>query len=264
MSALHDSVANGPSFQKLRAHVRMQKWISEAWSSLENLEGVQPLDVAVSVAQKQVSASFWSPASLQLDMKGDPSTDLYQRRPESSPQRLCDSSFSHLVVVGSLLDNVPNMAGLVRTAEALLGSCAEVTLHSEKVLGDPHFLKMSVASEKAGHVVVVPQGPRLVAYLREKRAAGYSVVALEQTSNSEILNAELQLPERLVVLIGNEQEGLPTWIIHSGLVDSFVELPLHGRTGSLNAHVAASILLSRYQLQHLQAKATTPKHAPSA
>ena len=63
---------------------------------------------------------------------------------------------AEVTVVGSLLDNVPNMAGLVRTAEALLGSRVEVALRTDKVLSDPHFLKMSVAAEKACGVVAVP------------------------------------------------------------------------------------------------------------
>ena len=50
-----------------------------------------------------------------------------------------------VAIVGSLLDNVPNMAGLVRTSEALLGTLAEVTLRTDKVLLDPQFLKSETA-----------------------------------------------------------------------------------------------------------------------
>merc|ERR1712187_594102 len=103
------------------------------------------------------------------------------------------------------------MAGLVRTTESLLGSQAEVTLPNDKVLRDPHFLKMSVAAERALRVISVPEGERLVAYLREKRRDGMTIVALEQTSTSLLLNKEARLPERMVLLLGNEQQGLPNW-----------------------------------------------------
>ena len=188
-----------------------------------------------------------------------------------------------VAVVGSLLDNVPNMAGLVRTAESLLGAQAEVTLRTDKVLQDGNFTKMSVAAERACGVVAVPVssrpvayprgkrspsraltgpppcehalpqvGARLVAYLREKRSEGFSVVALEQTSSSEILCASTTLPAKMVALVGSEAHGVPAWLMHSGLVDRYVELPLLGQTRSLNAHVATAMLLWHYQLQHLQ------------
>ena len=54
------------------------------------------------------------------------------------------------MVAASLLDNVPNQAGVVRTVEALLRPRAEIALRSEKVLAEPSFQKMSVAAEKAG------------------------------------------------------------------------------------------------------------------
>merc|ERR1712050_260264 len=84
----------------------------------------------------------------------------------------------------------------------------------------------------------------------EKRSEGLTVVALEQTSTSTLLNKTARLPERMVVLLGNEQQGLPSWLLLSGLVDQFVELPLLGKTQSLNVHVAASMLLWHHQLQH--------------
>merc|ERR1719424_2043905 len=130
------------------------------------------------------------------------------------------------------------MAGLVRTSESLLGTRAEVALRNDKVLQDIHFTKMSVAAEKACNIVAIPEGPRLIAYLREKRAEGYVVVALEQTSTSEVLGPETKLPKRVCMLMGSEQQGIPCWLVQSGLIDRFLELPLLGKTQSLNAHVA--------------------------
>eukprot|EP00746_Dinoflagellata_sp_MGD_P068949 gnl/MRDRNA2_/MRDRNA2_282979_c0_seq1.p1 gnl/MRDRNA2_/MRDRNA2_282979_c0~~gnl/MRDRNA2_/MRDRNA2_282979_c0_seq1.p1 ORF type:complete len:411 (+),score=53.46 gnl/MRDRNA2_/MRDRNA2_282979_c0_seq1:87-1235(+) len=242
LEALRRSLADCAVFQKFRQHVQMDKWISNAWESLQHPDVRRPLDVAVSVAQKRLSDQFW-----KTTVERDASTaGSYQRRPNANHS----VSPPDVVVVGSLLDNMPNMAGLVRTTEALLGSHGEVTLHTEKILRDPSFLKISVAAEKAGRVTVVPEGHRLIAYVREKKAHGFTVVALEQTSTSKMLEASTKLPERLVLLVGNEQEGLPAWLVQSGLVDRFLELPLLGQTGSLNAHVATSMILWQYCLQH--------------
>jgi len=179
----------------------------------------------------------------------------YQRRPgvaSRMPDKAAgaSSSVADVVVVGSLLDNIPNMAGLVRTTEALLGASGEVTLRNDKVLSDPHFLKMSVAAEKCCAVRAVPEGPRLAAFLREKRSEGYAVLALEQTSNSVMLGPATPLPKRVVFVVGSEGNGVPAWLLHSGLIDGCLELRLLGQTQSLNAHVTTAMLLWHYCLQH--------------
>lgn len=189
-----------------------------------------------------------------MELEGDeaPSVDEgggHQRRP-GRPPRGSQTGEVDVAVCASLVDNVPNMAGLVRTAEALLGSCVEVALRNDKVRSEGPFQKMVVAADKNVRLSAVPPGPRLLHFLREHRAQGKQVVALEQTSNSEILQAGTQLPKRFVLLLGSEQEGLPAWLLQSGLVDRFVELPLRGQTGSLNVHVAAAMLLWHYRLQH--------------
>ena len=183
----------------------------------------------------------------------------YQRRPGVASRMpneagrrggAASSGVADVVVVGSLLDNVPNMAGLVRTTEALLGASGEVTLRNDKVLSDVHFLKMSVAAEKSCAVRAVPEGPRLAAFLREKRSEGYAVLALEQTSTSVMLGPATLLPKRVVLVVGSEAHGVPAWLLHSGLIDGFLELRLLGQTQSLNAHVATAMLLWHYCLQH--------------
>lgn len=244
LHALHRGVAEGKAFQKLREGVQMDKWVSDAWQMLQHPQKQRPLDVVVAAAQKRVSETFWATEDCKPS-----GVDAFQRRPASASLE-CGGDPADLIVVGSLLDNLPNMAGLVRTTEALLGPRGEVALHSLAALSDPSFLKMSVASERAGRVVAVPQGPRLLEFIREKRADGFTVAALEQTSTSQILGAGTRLPERLVLLVGNEQQGLPVWLVQSGLVDSFFELPLLGQTGSLNAHIAAGMFLWHYRLQH--------------
>lgn len=246
LNALHQQVAHGPAFQKLRASVQMDRWVSDAWQLLNLPQAQKPLDVAVALGQKHVSGSFWAHEDVAIPI----AVDAFQRRPAATYFQADSDECADVVVVGSFLDNLPNMAGLVRTTEALLGPRGEVALHSQSVLSDPSFLKMSVAAERANRLVFVPQGPRLLEYIREKRAAGFSVAALEQTSSSRELCIRTALPKKLMMLIGNEQQGLPVWLVQSGLVDDFYEIPLLGQTGSLNAHVAASMLLWHYRTQH--------------
>ncbi|CAJ1438387.1 unnamed protein product [Effrenium voratum] len=243
VDALHRQVRDASAFQKLRARVRLDEWISDVWSEAKPR---RPLDVMLTTATKQVAQDFWSPAPEEENEEGG--EGAIQRRPERPPRGTSEDI--DVVVCASLVDNVPNMAGLVRTSEALLGGRVEVALRNEKVLQEASFQKMVVAADKNIRLSSVPCGPRLLAFLREHRSLGKEVIALEQTSSSQILQADLQLPKRFLLLLGNEQEGLPAWLLQSGLVDRCIELPLRGCTASLNVHVAAAMLLWHYRLHH--------------
>ncbi|CAK9047013.1 Probable methyltransferase TARBP1 (TAR RNA-binding protein 1) (TAR RNA-binding protein of 185 kDa) (TRP-185) [Durusdinium trenchii] len=243
LEALHQQVRDASAFKKLRSKVKIEDWISDCWR--EVLKPTRPLDVQLAKACKQVAGDFWSPPDEDAD---EHVSGSHQRRPERPGNDQGD--VVDIVVCASLVDNVPNMAGLVRTSEALLGRRVEVALRNEKVLQEASFQKMVVAADKSVRLSSVPCGPRLLAFLREHRSAGREVIALEQTSSSEMLQAELRLPQRFVLLLGSEQEGLPAWLLQSGLVDRCIELPLRGQTGSLNVHVAAAMLLWHYRLQH--------------
>lgn len=244
LESLQKHVLRGQAFSKLRSKVRVDDWVSACWSARKPS---RPLDFSLGLATKQVATEFWSPPDCDLPEGAEDAS--IQRRPEK-PGLLDASPCTKVVICASLVDNVPNMAGLVRTAEALIGSQAEVALRCDKVLQDPHFQKVVVAADRGLRISAVPPGPRLLAYLKDLRSSGLEVLALEQTSGSTLLSASTVLPARFVLLLGGEQEGLPPWLLHSGLVDRCLELPLRGRTGSLNVHVAAAMLLWHYRLQH--------------
>ena len=54
----------------------------------------------------------------------------------------------------------------------------------------------------------------------------------------------------MVLLVGSEAHGIPSWLLHTGLIDRFFELKLMGQTRSLNAHIATAMLLWQHCLQH--------------
>lgn len=49
-------------------------------------------------------------------------------------------------------------------------------------------------------------------YLRQLKKEGYSLVGLEQTVTSKILG-QVKLPEKMVLVLGHEKEGIPIHII---------------------------------------------------
>ena len=93
-------------------------------------------------------------------------------------------------------------------------------------------------------------------YLQQLKCDGWSLVGLEQTMSSVDLR-EAVFPEKMVLILGNEKEGVPAEIIQVGekegtqrkMLDLCIEIPQLGIIRSLNVHVSGSILLWEYTRQ---------------
>ncbi len=144
------------------------------------------------------------------------------------------------MVVASLIDKVPNLAGLTRTCEVF--NAEKLVLQDAKVVKDPMFESVAVT---AHHWMPIEEvKPADVAdYLARMRDKGYTIVAAEQTSNSCGLE-HYDFPEKVVLLLGElslararvcvphipytgkEKEGVPVELL--SLVDTCVEIPQFG------------------------------------
>lgn len=87
----------------------------------------------------------------------------------------------------------------------------------------------------------------LAGAIRDARADGYTVVALEQTDASVRLG-DVALPERMALLIGNEGSGLPQSALDAA--DMAVEIEQYGMVGSLNVATATAMALYEWSRQH--------------
>ena len=96
------------------------------------------------------------------------------------------------------------------------------------------------------HCFLLLVDQNLLSWLRKQKERGYSVVGLEQTSSSVPLS-ELSFPERTVLLLGKEKEGIPVKFLQ--VVDVCVEIPQLGVIRSLNVHVSASLAIWEYTKQ---------------
>ncbi|KAG2183567.1 hypothetical protein INT43_006573, partial [Umbelopsis isabellina] len=150
-----------------------------------------------------------------------------------------------LIVVGSLIDRLPNLAGLCRTCEIFNASL--LTVHSLKIKDDPNFLGISVASEKWMPMKEVSETDVLT-FLKEKKQEGYVVCGLEQTTNSTPLQ-DFEFPSKCVLLLGKETQGIPAHLLQ--ILDHAIEIPQFGITRSLNVHVSASICIYEYTKRQL-------------
>nr|XP_032630889.1 probable methyltransferase TARBP1 [Chelonoidis abingdonii] len=154
-------------------------------------------------------------------------------------------SNSRLIVVASLIDKPTNLGGLCRTSE-IFGASALV-VGSLHYINDKQFQHLSVSAEQWLPLVEV-KPYQLVNYLQQKKTEGYTIIGVEQTAKSSDLT-EYCFPEKSLLLLGNEHEGIPANLIQH--LDVCVEIPQQGIIRSLNVHVSGALLIWEYTRQQL-------------
>ncbi|KAM6127937.1 putative methyltransferase TARBP1 [Pterocles gutturalis] len=154
-------------------------------------------------------------------------------------------SNSRLIVVASLIDKPTNLGGLCRTSE-IFGASALV-VGSLHYIQDKQFQHLSVSAEQWLPLVEVKPS-QLVDYLEQKKTEGYTIIGVEQTAKSFDLT-EYCFPEKSLLLLGNEHEGIPANLIHH--LDVCVEIPQQGIIRSLNVHVSGALLIWEYTRQQV-------------
>ncbi|KAK4844740.1 hypothetical protein QYF36_023863 [Acer negundo] len=154
------------------------------------------------------------------------------------------ASRQHFVLVASLLDRIPNLAGLARTCEIFKAS--GLAIADANVIRDKQFQLISVTAEKWVPIIEVPVDS-VKHFLERKKHEGFSILGLEQTANSIPLDQYI-FPKKTVLVLGREKEGIPVDIIH--MLDACIEIPQLGVVRSLNVHVSGAIALWEYTRQH--------------
>nr|KAF6395630.1 TAR (HIV-1) RNA binding protein 1 [Rousettus aegyptiacus] len=150
-----------------------------------------------------------------------------------------------LIVVASLIDKAANLGGLCRTCE-VFGASALV-LANPQCVNDRQFQYLSVSAEQWLPLVEVKPA-QLADYLQQRKAEGYTIIGVEQTARSVALT-QYRFPEKSLLLLGNEREGIPAALIPQ--LDVCVEIPQRGVTRSLNVHVSGALLVWEYTRQRL-------------
>lgn len=157
-------------------------------------------------------------------------------------QKLRESR-QHFILVASLIDRIPNLAGLARTCEVF--RAAGLAIADKNILSDKQFQLISVTAEKWVPITEVPVSTMKV-FLQKKKQEGFAILGLEQTANSLPLD-QYVFPRKTVLVLGREKEGIPVDIIH--ILDACVEIPQLGVVRSLNVHVSGAIALWEYTRQ---------------
>ncbi|XP_054828884.1 probable methyltransferase TARBP1 [Eublepharis macularius] len=154
-------------------------------------------------------------------------------------------SSSKLIVVASLIDKPTNLGGLCRTCE-IFGVSALI-VGNLQYINDKQFQYLSVSAEQWLSLLEVKPF-QLIDYLDQKKSEGYTIIGVEQTAKSCDLT-EYHFPEKSLLLLGNEHEGIPANLIQQ--LDVCVEIPQQGVIRSLNVHVSGALLIWEYTRQQI-------------
>ncbi|EEC74324.1 hypothetical protein OsI_09608 [Oryza sativa Indica Group] len=180
---------------------------------------------------------------LLLDLEGDDQQLDLALESRNHAVETIKQSQQQLIVVASLVDRIPNLAGLTRTCEIF--KAVGLAVADKSIIEDKQFRLISVTAEKWLPMMEVPVNSVKV-FLEKKRLEGYSVIGLEQTANSKPLD-HFSFPSKTVLVLGREKEGIPVDIIH--VLDACVEIPQLGIVRSLNVHVSGAIAVWEYTRQ---------------
>lgn len=143
-----------------------------------------------------------------------------------------------LIVACAPFKSNVNLSNIVRTA-----SCCGV----RRVIATGQAkIDKTVARDGADEIEIALHRT-LPPVLKELRGEGYTLVGLEQTTNSTLLY-EYPFPRRAVLVVGNERQGLTEDVL--ALLDAVVEIPVYGLPYSFNVANATAIALYEYCRQH--------------
>jgi tRNA G18 (ribose-2'-O)-methylase SpoU len=103
----------------------------------------------------------------------------------------------------------------------------------------PEINKTAIGAEEFVKWKHYDTATEIITHLKKE---GYSILGMEQTTNSIALN-ELNIADynKICLVMGNEVTGIDSEILD--LMDEFVAIPQYGQKHSLNVSVAAAVML---------------------
>src|SRR5262252_6142224 len=140
-----------------------------------------------------------------------------------------------LLVVLDGIEDPHNLGAIIRTAHAL--GAHGVVIPKDR--SAPVSAAVAKAAAGATELVPVAQVVNLSRAIEEIKKAGAWIAAADPTAEEPLWSAKLTGP--LAIVIGGEGSGVRPGVLRH--CDLRVSIPMVGRIGSLNASVAAAIIL---------------------
>ncbi len=164
-------------------------------------------------------------------------------------QAAADKNESPAILLLDELEDPHNLGSILRTAECT--GIHGVVIPKRRSVG----LTATVAKTSAGAVEYVPVArvtnlAQTIDYLKER---GLWIAGADVAADHDVYHSDFNLP--LAIVIGNEHKGIGRLIKEK--CDFLFKLPMKGRIQSLNASVAAGVLM--YELMRQRASAVESK-----
>ena len=148
-------------------------------------------------------------------------------------------------IIASLISKPANLGGLCRTSETF--NCELMTVPSLAIQKDAIFQNLCVTSNLWMPLLEI-KPEELREYLLRQKEKGYTLIGIEQATNSTPLQSTV-FPLKTCLVLGREKEGLLPELL--AIMDIIVEIPQFGLIKSLNVHVSGSLVMWEYIKQQI-------------
>lgn len=150
------------------------------------------------------------------------------------------SEMPDMVVAVDRIQDTRNLGAIIRTAEA--AGCGNVIYPIRR--GAP--ITTATIKSSAGAAMRLPLCGVSSLYnaLRELKKAGYTIVGCDSGGGEDYRDVELNAP--VCIVVGSEEKGMSQLV--SQLCDHILHIRMYGHVASLNASVAAGIVI--YEVRH--------------
>ncbi len=156
-----------------------------------------------------------------------------------------------LVIVAYQLQDPGNLGSIIRTADAA-GASGVVVVEPSVDLYDPQTVRATMGSLYALPIVRLEEGEALFRWCDALRGALGALRVVATSAHGPALFYEEDYRGPVVLLVGNEQEGLPLDVRQRA--DALVRLPMFGRATSLNVSAATAAMVYEIVRQRLVAR----------
>ena len=140
-----------------------------------------------------------------------------------------------LLVICDEISDSHNLGAIIRTAEA--SGAHGIVIPKRRSVGITPIVQKTSAG--AVNHLLVSRVPNLTAVIRSLQEAGLWIYGLSMEGEGDLWTQDLKGP--LALVIGGEGKGLSRLVAEQ--CDFLVNIPMAGRVSSLNASVAAALML---------------------
>ena len=154
-----------------------------------------------------------------------------------------ETNSNYILALDSLQDP-GNMGTIIRTADS--ANINQIIINKTTV--DPYSPKVIRSTMGAIYRTNIIEVEDLKATLKEMKLKGFQIITTDLKATQSIY--DINYNNKTVVVIGNEANGVSQEILQTA--DKKVIIPMLGKTESLNASIAASIMIYEYVRQKIQ------------